>query len=224
MITIGQATSRVRNVLKAVKEDPFLTDRFLYSLIMKYGKMLIRRQDNEGKIMKYTSLFKQIPCVDLIEVDRIEACCLGVKTGCTFKRTKDKLPAFFEGSTGPIIRTVTTIDQSQTLDQTHPSVYANLSKSTYFKYNKTNYYWYLDGHIYIPNVDWESVRIEAIFEDDISPLICSLDPKDCIQEQDRSLDIPDYLFAEIEAMIREELVPTIQIPSDGPDDSQNVLR
>ena len=50
MTTVGEATSRVRNILKAVKEDPFLTDRFLYSLIMKYAKTLIRRQENEGKI------------------------------------------------------------------------------------------------------------------------------------------------------------------------------
>ena len=27
MTTIGEAVSRVRNTLKAVKEDPFLTDR-----------------------------------------------------------------------------------------------------------------------------------------------------------------------------------------------------
>lgn len=224
MTTIGEATSRVRNVLKAVKEDPFLTDRFLYSLIMKYGKMLIRRQDNEGKIMKYTSLFKQIPCVDLIEVNKVEACCLDVRTGCTFMRTKDKLPTFFEGSTGPIIRSVTTVDQSIRLQSTHPNVYANLSKSTYFKYNKEKYFWYLDGHIYIPDVEWEAVRIEAIFEEDISSYVCSLDPRDCVQEQDRQLDIPDYLFAEIEAMVKQELIPTMQIPSDGPDDSQNVLR
>jgi hypothetical protein len=224
MTTIGEATSRVRNVLKAVKEDPFMTDRFLYSIIMKYAKLLIRRQDNEGKIMKHRGLFKQIPCVELIEVDKIEACCIGVRTGCTFMRTKDKLPAFLEGSTGPIIRSVTTLDQSQKLDGTHPSVYANMSNSTYFKYNKSHYYWYLDGHIYIPNVDWESIRIEAIFDEEISDLICSLDPRDCIPEQERELGVPDYLFAEIEQMALKELLTAGQIPSDGPDDSQNVMR
>jgi len=36
MAAIGESISRVRNVLKAVKEDPFLTDRFIYSLIMKF--------------------------------------------------------------------------------------------------------------------------------------------------------------------------------------------
>lgn len=58
--TIGDAVSRMRNVLKAVKEDPFLTDRFIYSVLSKYSKMLIRRQDNENKIMRFQSLFEPL--------------------------------------------------------------------------------------------------------------------------------------------------------------------
>lgn len=191
---------------------------------MKYAKMLIRRQDNEGKIMKHVGLFKQIPCVDLIEVDKVEACCIGVRTGCTFMRTKEKLPAFMEGTTGPLIRAITTLDHSERLEVTYSNLYANMSNSTYFKYNKNNYYWYLDGHIYIPNVDWEGIRIEAIFDEEISDLICSLDPRDCVREQDRELAVPDYLFAEIEQLALKEVLTSGQIPSDGADDSQNILR
>lgn len=222
--TIGDSTSRVRNVLKAVKEDPFLTDRFLYSLIMKYAKVLIKRQEDQGKILMHTGLFKDIPCVDLIDVDKAEACCIGVRTGCTFKRTKDKLPEFLEGNYGPIIRSVTTVDQSTRLNATYPSQYANLSKSTYFKYNKSKYYWYLDGYIYVPDVEWEAIRIEAMFDEDVDALMCMNDPNDCVKEQDRDIGVPDYLFAEIEQMVLQELLPSIQLPPDGADDAQNALR
>jgi len=51
MTTIGEAISRVRNTLKAVKEDPFLTDRNIYFLITKYGKTLIKREDNQFRLM-----------------------------------------------------------------------------------------------------------------------------------------------------------------------------
>ena len=44
MTTIGEAISRVRNVLKEVKEDPFLTDRTIYFAIQKYAKTLIKRE------------------------------------------------------------------------------------------------------------------------------------------------------------------------------------
>lgn len=222
--TIGEATSRVRNILKAVKEDPFMTDRLLYSLIQKYAKLLIRRQEVAGKLMQFHNLFEVIPCIDLIEVDKIEACCLGIKTGCTFRRTKDKLPAFLENDKGPVIRDVTTIDGSQSLEPTYPMLYTNMTKTSGFKYNKKKYYWYQDGHIYIPDVEWENIRIEAIFDEDITPYLCSAESTDCVLQQDREMGVPDYLFAEIEQMVLKELLTTGQIPSDGADDSQNVLR
>ena len=223
MTTIGDATSRVRNVLKAVKEDPFMTDRFLYSLIMKYAKLLIYRQDQKGNLKAYTGLFTTIPCIDLIEVDKIEACCLGIKTGCTFRRSKDKLPELLDGGKGPVIRSVTTIDQSQRLEETYPETYANMTKASTFKYLKTKYFWYLDGHIYIPDVEWESVRMVALFNADVSEFDCT-NTDDCALEQDRKMAVPENLFAEIEQMVLKEVLTTGQIPSDGADDSQSTFR
>ena len=51
MTTIGDAVSRVRNTLKAVKEDPFLTDRAIYSALTKYGQTLLKREDNQFRLM-----------------------------------------------------------------------------------------------------------------------------------------------------------------------------
>ena len=36
--TIGEVVSRVRNQMKAVRQDAFLTDRFIYSVIGKHAK------------------------------------------------------------------------------------------------------------------------------------------------------------------------------------------
>ena len=66
--------------------------------------------------------------------------------------------------------------------------------------------------------------MQAIFDEDISDLVCSVDAKDCIPEQDRDLSIPEHLFSEIEQMVLNEILTTGQIPPDGADDSQNVLR
>ena len=67
MVNIGETISRVRNLLKSVKEDAFLTDRMIYSVILKYAKLFVQRQDNDNKIMRYQTLFEVLPCVDLIE-------------------------------------------------------------------------------------------------------------------------------------------------------------
>ena len=132
--TIRESVSRVRNVIKAVKEDAFVTDRFLYSLIIKYATVLVRRQDNENKILRIQNLFQTIPCIDLIPVSKIEACCGGIKTNCTIMRTKDPIPDPMEGSAGPLLRSVTSIDGSVLLVNTNPVTYTSMANQSTFKY------------------------------------------------------------------------------------------
>jgi hypothetical protein len=42
--------------------------------------------------------------------------------------------------------------------------------------------------------------------------------------QDQPLNIPEYLFSEVEQFVLQELTMTIQVPGDLTDDSQNILR
>lgn len=222
---VGESISRVRNVLKAVKEDPFMTDRFIYSLVMKYAKTLIKRESRRENIYKNESLFKAIPCVDLIDVDKVEACCLSIKTGCTFKRSKDKLPKIQDVDGGPIIRGVFTLDYSIKAKRTQPGIYSNMTKTSSFKHNTEKYYWIANDYLYIPNVLWEGVRLEAMFDEDINALLCNLgDDDNCAPEQERTLSIPEHLFSEIEQMVLQEILTPVQLPSDGADDGQNILR
>lgn len=221
----GESISRIRNILKAVKEDSFLTDRLIYSLIMKYAKTLMQRDLKLVNLFKNSSLFKEDPCVVLIDVDRVDACCIDINTGCTFKRSKDKLPTITNLSNGPVIRAVSTLDYSVQVHKTEPSLYANMTKIPSFKYNKRKYYWFIDGYLYIPDVDWEGVRVQAMFEEIINKNLCGIDEKNiCIPEQERDINIPDYLFSEIENLARQEFLTAGHIPSDGADDSQNVMR
>lgn len=225
MNKVGEAISRIKNVLKSVKEDAFMTDRFVHSLIMKYAKTLIQRDNRNLNVFKNSGLFKEIPCLELITVDRVEACCLNIKTGCTFKRSKNRLPTISTIDKGYLIRSVTTLDYSQSLVRTDPTAYMNITKSTNFKYNTSKYFWIVDGYLFIPDVDWEAVRISAMFEENYTGQACNeqqINP--CSSEQERELNVPEYLFSEIENLVRQEILTGGQIPSDGADDSQNILR
>lgn len=139
MTTIKEVVSRVRNLMKGSKQDPFLTDRYIYSLILKYAAVYMRRQDSTNKLMKFNSVFQTLPFVELIEVDKVEAHCSGVKSGITIKRTKEKLPSFMQGYWGPVIRTVSSIDGSIELQPTMPGTYTSMVKTTSFKYNTVKY-------------------------------------------------------------------------------------
>lgn len=219
MTSIGEAISRVRNTLKAVKEDPFLTDRVIYSSIIKYGQTLLKREDNQFRLMKISSIFQVLPYIELIDVDKVEAGCLGVYSGCYFKRSKEKLPTILNGAMGPIIRTTSSIDGSIEMFRTDPGTWVSMTKTTTFKYNTRKYFWYLNGYIYCPNIDWDAIRMEAIFQGVQDP--CT---ETCDIAQDKPLSIPEYLFSEIEQFVIKELTMTMQVPTDGSDDSQNVLR
>ena len=224
MTTIGEAISRVRNTLKAVKDDPFLTDRTIYYSIVKYGNALLKREDNQNRLMKISSLFRALPFVELIDVDKIEAGCTGVYSGCYFKRTKDKIPQPFEGIFGPLLRSVTSIDGTIEMFRTEPGTFVSISKSTNFKYNKRKYFWYQNGYLYAPNIDWEAIKVEGIFEGDLSEFLCPGDENSCQIRQDDQLPYPEYLFSEIEQYVLQELTMTVKLPQDQVDDSQNVLR
>lgn len=220
MTTIAESISRVRNVLKAVKEDPFLTDRQIYFAIQKYAKTLIKREDNQFRLMKMSSIFQVLPYVELIDVDKVEAGCLGIYSECYFKRSKNKLPSILDGMFGPIIRTVSSIDGGIEMFRTDPGTWVSITKSTTFKYNKRPYFWYLNGYLYAPNINWDAIRVEAIFENDTE----NCDSEQCMIMQDQPLNIPDYLFSEVEQFVIKEFSTTLQISVDQSDDSQNILR
>jgi hypothetical protein len=223
MTTIGETISRVRNTIKGVREDAFITDRYIYSLILKYAKLFIQRQDTANRILKFQNLFETLPCVELIEVDKIEACCSGIKSKCTIMRTKEKLPLVLQGPYGPLFRTVSSIDGSTLAYETNPVTYTIMTHNTTFKYNKNAYYWYVDGYMYLPNVMWEAVRIEGLWSDSVSYLKCDSDLACKIRQEDNT-HVPEYMFAEIEKMVLSDIMALAQIPQEPAENGQNILR
>jgi hypothetical protein len=224
MTTIGESISRIRNLVKGTKQDAFLTDRFIYSLIVKYAKMYIKRQDALNIRLKFASLFKRLPCVELIEVDKVEACCGSISSDCKVMRTKDPIPVPFEGAYGAFIRTVAAIDGSNEVYRTQPAAYVSMTKTSSFKYNNKKYYWYMNGFLYFPNLEWPAVSVEGIFQSDVSVFTCEADGE-CKIRQNDVLSIPDDLFAEVEKQVLTDLGFTIQVPPDTAiNDKQNILR
>lgn len=220
--TIGDVVSRLRVQLKGVKQDAFMTDRMIYTFVIKQAKWLMKREDGKNKLMAFSAVIQTMDYVELIEVDKVEACCTGIRSDCKIKRTKDKLPVFLQGYFGPLIRTIASLDGSEELQPILPSTYTHVSKSKNFRFNKTKYFWFIDDYIYFPDLQWDAVRIEGIFEDDISRWTCEED--DCKLRQDDTFNVPDYLLAELESQVFRDIMGTYQIPVDQANDKQNVAR
>jgi hypothetical protein len=82
----------------------------------------------------------------------------------------------------------------------------------------------MNGYLYLPNIEWESLLLEGIFEQDIAIFTCNSEAV-CKIRQDEVLGIPDDLFAEIEQNVMAQLMGSIQVPTDtNISDKQNILR
>jgi hypothetical protein len=222
---IGDVTSRLRGLLKAVRQDSFLTDRMLYSLFKKHAALSIKRLDQTKRLTAFASIFETLDYVKLQTIDKVEASQCGVapKSYATIKRTCLPIPVFTEGIYGPMIRSISSLDGSELLKLTTPDEYNYLSKSKNFRYNKQKYAWYLNDHLYFPNIDWPAVKIDAMVEEDISAFKCNYDQK-CESRQCHSLNVPDYILSEIEANVLKDLTFQLQAPEDDAHDNKNQLR
>lgn len=220
--TINDIVSRIRVQLKATHQDAFMTDRMIYTFVLKNAKFLMKREDSKNKLLAFSSVIQTMDFVELIEVDKVEACCTGIRSDCTIKRTKDKLPVFLEGYFGPLIRTIASLDGSVELQPVLPSTYTHIINSKNFRFNKTKYYWFVDDYLYFPNLEWDAVRIEGIFEDDISAWTCEEDA--CLIRQNQTFNVPDYLLAEMEAQVIKDLSILYQLTPDLQNDKQNIVR
>lgn len=187
---------------------------------------VMKELDGQSRILCYNSIMESLEKVDLVEVDKVEAACSGIKSGVKIMRTECPLPAFFEGYYGILIRSVSSLDGSVELSPTTPEKYAKMTRQSNFKYlrNTTKYYWELNNHLYFPDIDWPAVKIIGAPEDDISAYKCDSDEK-CLPRQEQVCNIPDYIISRAENKLFQSLgIAPGQIPSDQNHDNNHVLR
>lgn len=221
MTPISEIVSRLRGLHKSVKADALVTDRFLFSLFDKHVPLLLRRQDSQNKIMRIHHLFQSLDYLELVDVDKAEVPCKCFSTGCTFKRTKDKLPEILIGYWGPLIRSVTSLDFSEELELTYPTSFEKMTRQKNFRYNTTKYFWYHEGYLYFPNLEWDAVRVDALFKYDLRQ-VC--EPNPCLSMQDKNLFIPEFLITEIEQLIlTQDAAFRLNIPQDQAHDGKHVV-
>jgi hypothetical protein len=98
-----------------------------------------------------------------------------------------------------------------------------MTKTTSFKYNQTKYFWWLDGYIYSPNIEWDAIKVEGVFNADITKWNCDI-KDDCTPRYKQPLYIPEAMFAEIESQIINVMMNTMKVPSEDSDNKQNINR
>jgi hypothetical protein len=74
--TVGDIISRIRSQVKAVRQDSMLTDRLIYSFVLKHSKWLMKREDSKNKLMSFSGVMQTMDFVELEEVDKVQSMCV----------------------------------------------------------------------------------------------------------------------------------------------------
>ena len=218
MSTLRKLVSDVRSMHKLLSTDALITDRAIASEIRNHALMLIKRETNLRKLWATDTLFTTIPCLELIEVP-ISECCDYVDP-CSVARTKFKIPRISEGNYQYIIQGVYSINalggNGKKLKEITINRYVNLIKLPIIK--NEEYYWITNGYLYVSNPLVKSIRLVALFEQDVPnevmfPQDCDCGNKVTVEDWcknplDKPFALPGYLESQVLELTANKLMAT----------------
>lgn len=216
MATLRKLVSDVRSMHKLISTDNLITDRAVASEIRNCTMLLVKRETNLRKLWATDTLFTTIPCLEMTEVP-ISECC-DYADPCNIARSVERLPRIAEGNYQYLIQGVWSINAMGGIAKKFKDItinrYINLLKLPIIK--KEDYYWIVDGYLYITNPFLQKIRIAALFEEDISPEVrysgkCEQDVSDsnwCMNPLDREYACPGYLEKQVLELTSQKLLST----------------
>lgn len=225
-LTLREVISQIKTTNKFINADSRITNKFIYSLLKKHRDYLVKQLDGRYQLMKLRYLFQTLDCVELIPTPTIHECC-GVKSPWTIYRTKEKLPDLVNASIGPVFGRVTNIDGTEEISEITPGEWNRKVIDTNFKYNNYKYYFYNEGYLYFPNLEWKKVLIEGYFDDDVDHhnCLCGERKEHCVSMLDKQFRIPRHILAVCIENVNKELFSYYQrIPLEDEDINKNVNR
>ncbi len=226
-MTGRQFVSNLRSTYKMISADSTLTDRAILSEGRLRALYLIQQKISNRLLYDSPNIFTYIPCLKMKQVPLAECC--EYRSEKTISRSVEKLPKIAEAKFGLLIQRVTGLEFATKYIQSTPTRYTNLLNIS--PKTKEQFYWILNGYLYITNPDLKMASISAYFEDEpnstlLCPDGCDCGPhnKDCDPCQnplDREFKCPGDLLGTVEEMVAKYLLGTYfnqAIPKDPQSD------
>lgn len=217
MSTLRKLVSDCRSTHKLLSTDALITDRVIASLIKNNALLLIKRETNLRKLWATSTIFTTIPCLEMTCVPMSD-CCSYVDS-CMAARSKQKLPRIAEGNYQYIIQGVYSVNamsgKGKKLKEITINRYTNLLKLPIIK--REEYYWIVNNYLYVSNPLVTTVRIAALFEEDVPTDVmypecaCASDASIedmCMNPLDREFFLPGYLEKQVLDLTSQGLLAT----------------
>lgn len=213
MPTVRDIISRVRTTNKLLSSDNLISDRAVAAELKSKAITLIRRETNLRRLWSTSTIFNEIPCLEMESIALAE-CCEFVSDR-RIARSKYKLPAISEGIYGYLIQWVMNVEKRRKLEEMSINRYVN-----YLALNSKAeklVYWIDNRYLYVSDPEAKVVSISAYFEDDIPKKLlfpeCKCEAKavpydECKNPLDLQFKCPGYLVDNVVDMTSKYLIDT----------------
>lgn len=207
-MTVKEIISLVKNELNSITLDDRLSGRYIFSKIIVYTDIIIKREADSRRLFNSTNLFKKVDCFELKESN---ISCSSISLPCkSFMKSTIQIPDFYSSIYGNLL-IVSSIDESNRFEQTTPENYKNILNREFKP--RTGYYWINNGYLVIPDSLVSNVSLRYIPKVSIN---------NCTGlEQD--LGIPSWLLSDIIRLTVTDIRNTKSITKDeNPDLNSNI--
>lgn len=212
-MTNKDITSSVLGAVRALSPENRIPRRQALALLRIVSKYFIDQKVKDGTI-SLDKIFKPMECIPLEKIDSISCPLIEFRSYSTLMRTKTRLPEPLRNKYGAMIRNVMNIDYTISFTKTTRNKHLNNKKKNKYPMSNDNYYFEIDGYLYIPDQDIQMVNIEiaTLHTEDIETKSECGDS--CVSVWDMEFVVPDNLENVVVEYTRDVLMGTRQIPGN----------
>ena len=217
MATLNQITDNIIHLYRnfGKSDDDRLTKRQIIFEILYYRALILRR-DIARNGFDYSQYESLLPCQELIDAEKIECC--DITSGCTIKRTAEKLPELIRLK-GRIALTVTSIDDSKDFPLIFHGRARYITSEKYIGNQAMAFF--RDQYVYIINDPLvKKVNLRPILVDPRTAALYQCDGVDCYTDNNEFPIGADMIQSITQSILTNEL----NIARYGVSDSENDAR
>lgn len=214
---IREYISDITNSLRANNLDSYIPAKWLFYKTQNIISDFLKKDNSNSKLIyKLSQGWAELGCVQMREVP-ITSCDVGVNCSKLMK-SLHKLPTIYETKFGSLIRSMSSVDYSNTYDNIFTAKLWKNTQSREYKIKK--YFFIQDGYLYIPIPKGEIgtpeiVRLDcypvSLYDVDNFNNIqecgsCKPNSLNCKSPLDYELVCPDYLINDVKKELLNQIL------------------
>jgi hypothetical protein len=207
-------TSIILTTLKSINKDSKIPRRLALAVGESKAKTYISQKLNDRSLYRETNIYKEIPCVEFIEIDKVDCPIISFRLCNTIYRSKNKIPELLWSKYGHTLKEVRTLDNGKTFLPTTNSQYKR-DKNRSQKSNNL-YFFVEDQYVYIVDEPLKMGNLYLITQDLYElEQICECSENKCDSIWDFEFVCPDKLEEVVIQETLKQLMVTRQLQEDA---------